>query len=260
MSDSPRGNFCWYELMSTDPAGSKNFYTQLMGWTVQPFDGAGDMEYDLWVNGEAPLGGLMQLPKEAKEQGAPTHWLPYVSTPDVDATAKQAQELGATVLMPGQDIPDAGRFSVLRDPQGGVFAVYHSAVETPTPEGTPGVGTFSWHELMTTDYEAAFGFYQKLFGWQVVDDMDMGPAGIYRLYGAGGPPLGGMFNKPPEVPVTAWMLYLRVADLDATIEQVKTLGGTILNGPMDVPGGDRIAQCMDPQGGAFALHVSNQST
>jgi hypothetical protein len=64
-----------------------------------------------------------------------------------------------------------------------------------------------------------------------------------------------MFTKPPDMPAPPhWMLYIRVPDVDKAAERVKALGGKILHGPVDVPGGDRIAQCADPQSAAFALH------
>jgi hypothetical protein len=67
--------------------------------------------------------------------------------------------------------------------------------------------------------------------------------------------LGGMFNKTPEMPAPPhWLYYVRVDDVDRVAGEVPKAGGTVLNGPMDVPGGDRIAQCMDPQGAAFAIH------
>jgi hypothetical protein len=111
---------------------------------------------------------------------------------------------------------------------------------------------------MTTDQTGAFTFYNTLFGWEKGEATDMGPMGIYQVFGRRGRSLGGMFNKPPQMPAPPhWMLYVRVPDVDKATERVKALGGKILNGPMDVPGGDRIVQCMDPQGAAFALHQAN---
>jgi predicted enzyme related to lactoylglutathione lyase len=85
--------------------------------------------------------------------------------------------------------------------------------------------------------------------------MDMGPMGTYLMFGQGGKSYGGMMTKPKDSPMpTAWLYYVYVSDLDATIERAKSKGGKLLNGPMDIPGGDRVAQLMDPQGAAFALH------
>jgi predicted enzyme related to lactoylglutathione lyase len=107
---------------------------------------------------------------------------------------------------------------------------------------------------MTSDYAAAFNFYSQLFGWKVIDDMDMGPMGTYRIFGLGELQMGGMMTKPKDAPMpTCWMFYTEVSDLDGAMNRAKKDGATVLNGPMDVPGG-RMAQMMDPQGGAFALH------
>ena len=67
--------------------------------------------------------------------------------------------------------------------------------------------------------------------------------------------MGGIFVKPPEMPAPPhWLFYIRVVDISATIDAVNAHGGKVLNGPMEVPGGDLVAQCMDPQGAAFAIH------
>lgn len=252
--------FVWYELMTTNPDAAQDFYTKLIGWGTGPFEGhENGMPYTMWTAGEKPIGGLMELPEQARKGGAPPHWMGYVGVEDVAATAAEAAQLGACALVPATDIPGAGTFAVLADPQGAVFALYstkaESSEETCIDEGP---GHFSWRELATSDYRAGFEFYAKLFGWTVQDDMDMGDAGVYRIYGPqNGPPLGGMFTKPAEMPgPPAWLYYVTVADLDAAIAKIGKLGGQVLNGPMEVPGGDKIAQCLDPQGAAFALHWS----
>ena len=258
--NAPRGRFVWYELLTKDPKAAIDFYTRLIGWDTEVFE-TGEMDYTMFTGGQGPLGGVMELPKEARKGGAPSHWLGYVDTPDVDATANRAGELGGRVLVPPQDIPEVGRFSVLQDPQGAVFAAYTSATSGPSPDRPPQVKEFSWHELATTDLEAAWAFYSDLFDWEKGETMDMGEAGIYQLYQAKGSqiPLGGIFKRTREMPgPPAWMLYVRVPSADEGVEQVKELGGQILVGPIDVPGGDRIVQCLDPQGAAFALHSTAQ--
>ncbi len=250
----PRGRFVWYELLTSDPDAARRFYGAIVGWGTRAWEG--DASYVMWTNNDEPLGAVMALPAEVKQAGIPPHWLAYVGTPDVDATAKQAKTLGGKVLKAPVDIPTVGRFAVLADPQGAVFAAFTPLGETPGHDGPPQRGEFSWVELATTDHTAAFDFYHALFGWQKTDAMDMGEAGVYQMYGRKGRSLGGMFNKPPEMPGPAWLCYAMVASADAAAEKVKTLGGKVLNGPMDVPGGGRIAQCLDSQGAAFAVHSS----
>lgn len=254
----PRGQFIWYELLTNQPESAISFYTKLIGWGVQQFEG-GDTPYTMFTTDDFPMAGVMQLPEEAVASGAPPHWLPYIGTDDVDATAEKTTSLGGQILVAPQDIPSVGRFAVLRDPQGAVFATYTPSGEHPGRGEAPKVGQFSWHELATTDHEAAFDFYNTLFDWDKTDAMDMGEAGIYQMYGRAGQTLGGMFNKPPQMPGPPyWLCYVRVDDLKDRVQKVKQMGGQVLNGPMEVPGGDLIAQCMDPQGGAFALHSSTQ--
>ncbi len=257
MADTPTGRFVWYELMTTDPKAAESFYGDLAGWSSAPFEGS-SVPYDLLMNGEAPVGGVMTLPEEARKAGAPPHWIAYVTVSDVDATVKKAKKLGATPLHGPQDVPEVGRWAVLRDPQGAVFAVFTPVNETQ-PYAPPKQGEFSWNELMTSSYADAFEFYNALFGWEKTEAMEFGEGEIYQMYGQEGKTYGGMFNKPDEVPAPPhWLFYIMVDDVDKRAEEVKARGGQILNGPMEVPGGDRIVQCMDPQGAAFALHSTKK--
>lgn len=88
MSDpSIRGRFSWHELLTTDPDAAIAFYSKVVGWTTAPFDGSGK-PYTMWMAGEAPIGGVMELPDEARSMGAPPHWMGYVGTPDLTADRK----------------------------------------------------------------------------------------------------------------------------------------------------------------------------
>jgi uncharacterized protein len=244
------GQFVWHDLMVPDPKQAEPFYTKIAGWGTTTWESP--MPYTMWTVGGTPSGGVTELPSHA---GVPPHWLAYVAVPDVDAAVAKTKSLGGTTKVEPTDIPTVGRYAVLADPQGAVFAVYASASDAPPHDGEPSLGEFSWHELMTTDYDTAFRFYQALFGWELISDNDMGPLGVYRIFGRKGMPLGGMFNTPDNVPAPPnWLPYIHVDSADRVADLVKANGGTILNGPMEVPGGDRIAQCMDPQGAAFALH------
>lgn len=254
MSDN-KGRFVWYDLMTSDPEAAQSFYTKLIGWGTQAWDGP--MPYTMWTNNDTPLGGVTTLPDEAKGAGTPPHWLGYILTPSVDETAAKAEQNQGKVLSPAQDIPTVGRFAILADPQGAVFAAFTPADGPSRDAGPPAIGEYSWHELNTSDHDNAWGFYETLFGWKKLDAMDMGEMGTYQMFtnGGGDAPLGGMFNKPKEMPGPPfWLYYARVDDVNASVDRVKELGGQVLNGPMEVPGGDHIAQCMDPQGAAFALH------
>lgn len=253
MADS-RGKFVWYELMTTDADQAEAFYGDVVGWSTAPFDNGSGMDYRMWMAGETPVGGLMALPEEAREQGAPPAWMAHVTVPDVDATAARVTELGGRIVHGPEDIPEVGRFAVFTDPQGAMLSAFRPGGDMEGPAAT-GPGTFSWRELGTTDYEAALDFYSDLFGWEAQEAMDMGENGVYQMYGPPGETLGGMYTKTADMPgPPAWLYYVLVEDLDGAIGRIENGGGSVLMGPHEVPGGDRIVVAQDPQGAVFALH------
>ncbi|HEY8165589.1 MAG TPA: VOC family protein [Gemmatimonadaceae bacterium] len=246
------GRFVWYELLTSDTSGAKKFYPAVTGWGTQPF--GSDGSYEMWTNKGSPMGGMMNISEEQKKRGIPPHWLPYIGVSNVDDTTARAGKLGAKTLVPPTDIPDVGRFSVIADPQGAVFGIV-SSNNPMKADFSPEVGEFSWHELTTDDHVAAFDFYSKLFGWTKTSEFDMGAMGIYQMYGKNNETYGGMFNKTPEMKMPpVWVCYVRVNDVNAAADAIKKGGGQVINGPMEVPGGDWIAQATDPQGAFFAVH------
>jgi predicted enzyme related to lactoylglutathione lyase len=253
MSDM-HGRFIWYELMTPDTAGAKAFYGHVVGWNSQDMP-MPDGTYSVLDANGAGVGGVIELPPEAKAQGVPPNWTGYVAVDDVDATASQAASLGGSVMRPPQDIPGIGRFAIIADPGGAVLAVMTPVPpEQPRPElarGTP--GRTDWHELYASDLEMASAFYGELFGWRKDSDMDMGEMGPYRLFANQEGRIGGMMRRPQQIPTPAWLYYFQVRDIDAAAERVKARGGQVLNGPMEVPEGEWIIQAQDPQGAMFAL-------
>jgi hypothetical protein len=250
-----QGQFLWHELITSDTDAAIDFYKHVIGWNTQPYDFQGNAgpAYTMWTAGEAPVGGVMQIDSETMGD-LPPGWTGYVNTPDVDAIVRQARKLGGSVIAEPMDIPTVGRMAGLADPQGASFWVLTPSSSSPMPE-PPEIGSFSWNELATTDYNAAFDFYRQLFGWKQWDDLDMGDGFMYRMFGQGETMYGGIYNKPPEMPAPPhWLYYIKVSDIDAALERLRERGGQVLNGPMEVTGGDRVAQCLDPQGLGFGLH------
>lgn len=243
-----RGRFVWYDLMTTDPKGAEVFYARVAGWQTQTWEPA---NYTMWTANGQPIGGVIALPPG----GLPPHWLAHITVPDVESAVREAERLGGSVLTPARDIPTVGRYAILGDPQGAAFAVFAPLNDMPGDGEPPKVGEFSWHELAAADHRKAFGFYEALFGWEKSAEHDMGALGTYLVFGRKGQNLGGMFALAPGMAMLPnWMQYIRVESADAAAQRVAAHGGKVLNGPMDVPGGDRIAQCLDAQGAPFAVH------
>jgi predicted enzyme related to lactoylglutathione lyase len=249
------GRFVWYDLMTTDLEGGLAFYAKVLGWSSVN-SGMPGPTYMVISAGPIPVAGSMQLTPQMQAQGARPAWIGYVAVDDVDATAAQAVSLGGAVHVPPQDIPGVGRFAMIADPHGAVINLFKPNPAYPqppeAPAGTP--GHTGWRELLAVDWPSAFDFHSALFGWTKGDAVDIGPMGTYQLFKATAEAdTGGMFNKPAEVPVSFWLYYFNVKSVAAAIPLVKAGGGAILMGPMQVPGGSWIVQCLDPQGAMFAL-------
>jgi predicted enzyme related to lactoylglutathione lyase len=184
----------------------------------------------------------MELPEAAVKMGAPPHWMAHVQVANVDATVEKVKSLGGKIYNGPEDVPTVGRFAIVADPQGAAISVF--TPEKPMERhdlGKP--GEFAWNELVTSDLEAGWSFYEKVFGWKKVEDMDMGPMGTYRTFGLGEEMVGGMMKAPDGMPMpTAWLYYVGVDDLDAAIARATKQGAKVISGPMDIPGGGRIAQ------------------
>jgi hypothetical protein len=196
----------------------------------------------------------MKLPEEAAKMGTPPHWMAHVQVENVDTTASQVKKLGGKVYKEPEDIPSVGRFAIIGDPQGAVLSIFTPSSPMNLHDSSK-AGEFCWNELLTTEPLAAVDFYSKIFGWKVIQEMDMGPMGTYRVFGIGDKQLGGMMTIPKGQPTPPmWLYYTEIPDLDAAVTRATKNGAKVMNGPMDVPGGGRIAQLMDPQGAAFALH------
>ena len=249
MADAVLGRPVWAELLTKDMKAAETFYTTVVGWTVAPFEGSPD-PYDMWMRAsDAPIGGVMPIPQG---MNYPPHWNFYVAVPNLDNAITQIERLGGKGLSEIIQVPNVGRMRAMLDPQGAMFSILEPAPSSSSqPDTKPTLGDVSWYELYTTDAEAAKKFYQAIFGWRETETMDMGPMGKYHMFGRQST-MGGMMNKPKEIAHVPnhWLLYFNVPDVHAASERVKAQGGQVLN-TMEVPGGDWIAQCIDPQGAAL---------
>ena len=252
------GTFVWYELMTTDQDAAIDFYRKVVGWNAAdyPSKEIGDFRYTILSAGDRPVAGLMTLNEEMCETGAQPGWLGVIAVSDCDEGARRVEEAGGTVLKAPDDIPTVGRFAVVADPGGAVYQLLTPLPmeEEPAPLPPETIGKVGWHELYNqAGQEKAFEFYSRLYGWQTDTEMDMGPMGKYRIFSKNGVQLGGMMDKPENVPMSNWTFYINVDGIDAATERVKAHGGQVTMGPMEVPGGSWIIMGVDPQGAHFAL-------
>jgi len=247
------GKFIWYDVMTSDTKAAESFYKRALGWSAQD-SGMGDRSYTLFSMGPAMVGGLMPITEEARAMGVPPCWTGYVAVDDVDDYAKRVKKAGGAVHRGPEDIPGVGRFAVVADPHGAVFIIMKGNSDQEPQAAEPGTpGHIGWRELHAGEGKGDFEFYSRLFGWRKAEAFDMGALGVYQTFSTGNGPVGGMMTKMPDTPAPFWLYYFNVDSLDAAVARVKGAGGQVCMGPHQVPTGQWIAQCLDPQGATFAL-------
>jgi predicted enzyme related to lactoylglutathione lyase len=253
------GDFIWYELLTSDADAAGDFYGRVVGWTAVP-SGQPGMDYRFFFAGDGSdandgVGGFMAITDEMAAGGARPAWVGYIAVDDVDAAVTTITSSGGSVLMPAMDLDGVGRMAMVADPQGAPFYVMRGTSDETSQafaKYAPKLGHCAWNELATADPEGAKSFYNTIFGWVKDGEMDMGPMGKYEFIKSD-VPIGAIMPKMPEMPVSAWGYYFRVANIDAAVAAVKASGGTILMEPVEIPGGEFSFNAMDPQGAAFGL-------
>ena len=258
------GTPIWFELNASDPDAAQAFYEAVAGWRVAPSPMPEHGGYRIAEADGAPVAGIRRPMPEAP--GLPG-WAVYLATSDVDALASRAVDLGGAVRFGPVDIPHVGRFAMVSDPQGVVFAAMNPArpgasrAFGPVPlemERTRGHGV--WIELATPDPAAALAFYGALFGWEKLGAMPMGDLGEYAFIGRGDLRPGAVMSSAATGAPARWNWYIHVADIDAALATVRAAGGTVLQGPDPIPGGSYAANIADPAGHQLGLAGPRQAT
>jgi predicted enzyme related to lactoylglutathione lyase len=244
------GTFSWLDLTTTDVAAAKSFYTGLFGWDTQDHDAGNGAVYTMCRIGNADVCGLFAMSDEMRAGGVRSGWTSYVTVASADATASRATELGGGVANEPFDVLDAGRMALLTDPQGAMLAVWEPRARIGA-ELVNDVGALTMNELATTDIGAARGFYEALFGW-TTQPIDTGPDGPPMVSVLNADRLNASItavqgNAPPH-----WRPYFTVEAIDAAVDRVRELDGTVVLEPIEIPDGS-IAMFVDPQGALFAL-------
>jgi len=251
----------WYELMVPDPAAVAQFYGATLGWEIPAMGNPmpNGSEYREIARQDGGMeGGVLTLTPEMTAGGAMPGWIIYFHVEDVEAAIAATTAAGGKLWM-DQTTPGIGRMAMLSDPQGAAFYAMNPTPPADRPDAVSDVFKFdtpghcAWNELATDDAPGQIDFYTALFGWQVIGEMPMPGEHIYKFLEAEGVGIGAIGSMKADGARNAWMPYFRVADIAAAIESVPANGGTILNGPHDVPGGDRIIIARDPAGAAVGL-------
>lgn len=251
------GSFCWVELTTNDREAAKQFYGELLGWTTNddPIPDGG--VYTMASVAGGNVGGMFQITDDMKKQGVPPHWQVYVSVADADASAAKAKNLGGTVMMEPFDVMEFGRMAIIKDPAGASFSIWQPKLHQGYGHAMPQIGTPCWHELGTSNVDAAGKFYSSLFNWAPkVQDME---GTQYTMFQVDDKPCGGMMEMQGEqwagIP-PHWTVYFQVASCAETVAKAEKLGGKVLVPPTPIPNMGGFALLQDGGGANFGIFES----
>lgn len=235
------GRFVWFELITPNVDDGVAFWTEATGLGVTEM-AMGEMTYKMFTREGKTQAGAAP-PQMA---GVPPHWLSYVSVDDVDGKHAAVAKHGGSSIVPPMDIPNIGRFAIVADPEGAVFALFRG---TDGDEG--GATAFAWNELWCRDPKTVLAFYAKVFGYGQAE-MPM-PTGTYHLLKVGEESVAGVMASPdPKVP-PMWLPYLAVDDADAVAARVRAQKGAVHAEPMSMEGVGRFAIVADRQGATLGV-------
>ncbi|MGH3834641.1 MAG: VOC family protein [Pseudonocardiaceae bacterium] len=240
-------------MSSTDPAGSREFYSGLFGWTYQIDSHTGREQYTTALCDGRPVAGLAGV---AVQAGHPAAWTLYLASANVMRTAQVLGRWGGRVLLGPTNVPGQGRVLIGVDPTGAVIGFWQPA--RPWMFRRIGPGSLYWAELDTWDGARADAFFADLFGYQqrqFGDGIDVD----YTIWSRDGQTMLGRLGMhedwaDPDC-AAHWMLHFVVEPqigTDAAAHRVLALGGQVDIDPYDTELG-RIARVADPSGAAFAL-------
>jgi len=236
------GNIVWHELLTSDMQGAGTFYQQLFGWEIQPLGEA----YGLVHHNGRAIAGIAQK----RDAGKSALWLSFMSVDDVDATVSRVKAGGGDILLPATNLPGRGRVAVVADNQGVVFGLIRSSNGDPEPR-KPGLNDWLWREVWSQDRAATEKFYADTFDMRLVHTAIANTD--YRYFAHAGKPRIGLVDAPAVGTAQVWMVYVRVADPEATAKQAEALGGSVLLAPDQEIRADSVAVIADPTGGVLVV-------
>jgi len=250
------GKWVWFELRTSNVEKSKAFFSELLGWQIAPQE-MGGASFEMAKAGGTDVATIVPLEGKGK-----SHWVPFSSVPDVDASVKTIEEQKGKTVTPPTDIPNIGRFAVFTDPNGAEFAVFKST-GGDLPDAPPANGTFVWAEYLTKNkkqHDTALAFYPTALGY-TTSQMQMGEGKAkttYDMLSSKGPngqdvPRAGVQKAKPASLAGQWLPWVTVDDTDALVATAKKLKGKVLLKPNDIPTVGRVAIVADPAGAPLGL-------
>lgn len=243
------GKFTWFDLATPAIARQQVFYGAVFGWSFR-MPGRSDDQYSLIMNQGRAIGGMFQHEPPGGEQDGAV-WIALLSVEDPDAAANMVLSRGGKVEIPASNVSRRGRHALFRDPAGSLFGVLRSSTGDPE-DAEVDVGDILWVDLFARDVGQMTEFYRALAPFEVssqtvVEDVSR------TLLSAHGMPRAGIVPVDEEANRAAWVPYVRVEDVEATLEKVVEGGGFTIIAPDERLLDGNLAVFVDPNGGVTGI-------
>lgn len=243
------GKFTWFDMATPAVETQQEFYQSVFGWTFRT-PGRTDDGYTLILNRGRTIGGMFQFEPPGGEQDGAA-WIALMSVENPDETERVVKAAGGSVDISPTSVPGRGRHALFRDPADALFGVLKSDSGDP-PDQEVEIGAFLWLDLFARDEEAMTAFYTKLAPYET-EDREI-TVGVDRtLLIAGGMPRASIVPVDEEANRAAWVPYVRVENVEATLEKVVAGGGFAIIPPDERLLEGNVAVFVDPHGGVTGI-------
>jgi predicted enzyme related to lactoylglutathione lyase len=242
------GKFIWADLVTDDANAAMNFYGQVFNWNFKPFG-----NYVIVGNDMHPMGGIIQKARPANNSKARPRWFAYMSVSDVADAEAKVKNSGGKVLQSKTAFPKRGEQAIFADTEGAVFGVMKSKSGDPE-DYAAGPGDWVWIQLLSRDAQKAGEFYRKIGGYDVVANTQPDRVNDYVLVSKGYArgTVRTLVSSHPDANPT-WLLFVRVEDINKTLERAKLFQGTVIIEPKPDLFDGKVAVIADPTGAAVGL-------
>ena len=243
------GKFIWFDLATPAIVSQRRFYNSVFGWTFEA-PARTDEGYLLIMNGDRSIAGMFSHePASGAQDGAA--WIALMSVPNPDATAATVKANGGSVEVEPASVAGRGRHAVFRDPGGAVFGALRSETGDPFDREVE-IGGIIWVDLFTRDMDKMAQFYGALAPFEI-DDRVISEDVSRKVLLAHGRPRAGIVAVDEEANRSAWVPYVRVDDVEATLEKVIEGGGFAVVSPDERLYDGNVAVFVDPNGGVTGI-------
>jgi len=243
------GKFTWFDLATPAMSDQKAFYNSVFGWSFSSL-GRTDDEYTLILNKGQLIGGMFSYrPSEDVLDGAV--WVALMSVENPDKSRQIVEANGGSVEVAPSQVSLRGRHALFRDPAGALFGVLHSDSGDP-PDVEVAIGEFFWVDLFAHDVEKMTAFYALLAPYEVTSQAvtENISRTILRAHNLA---RAGIVAVDEEANRSAWVPYVRVEDVVATLEKVVEGGGFATVPPDENLLDGNLAVFVDPNGGVMGI-------